>query len=85
MGEVAVAPEHTAADIAHDVKVLDDLAKQLRSRRFESGALVSETAKITFKLDDKGLPIDCGSYEKSDANDLVEEVFYFHTNCHAQD
>ncbi|KAH8105861.1 RNB-domain-containing protein [Cristinia sonorae] len=73
LGDIAVAPEHSAADIAHDIKILHDLAQQLRTRRFESGALSSESPKITFKLDDKGFPVDCDSYARTEANELVEE------------
>ena len=74
LGDVAVAPEHTAADVAHDIKILDDLAQQLRVRRFDAGALASDFPRITFKLDAQGMPIDCSTYERREANDLVEEV-----------
>ena len=69
-----VTPEHNAIDIEHDIKILNDLAKQLRSRRAQAGFLSSESLRITFKLDDHGLPIDCGAYQKNEANDIVEEV-----------
>ncbi|CAL1700717.1 unnamed protein product [Somion occarium] len=73
LGAVVVTPEHEAADIAHDIKILDDLAKQLRERRFQNGCLTSESRSITFKLDENGNPIDCSPYERTEANDLVEE------------
>ncbi|THH32915.1 hypothetical protein EUX98_g1301 [Antrodiella citrinella] len=73
LGDVAVAPEHSASDIAHDIKVLDGLARQLRARRFETGALASDFPRIIFKLDSKGYPIDCGTFERVEANELVEE------------
>ena len=74
LGNVAVIPEHNAADIAHDLKVLDDIAKQLRERRFQKGSLHSDHMRITFQLDDNGVPTDCSPFKPNDANDLVEEV-----------
>ncbi|KAL4241972.1 DIS3-like exonuclease 2 [Abortiporus biennis] len=73
LGDTPVIPEHNAADIEHDIKNLNDLAKQLRSRRLQAGCLNNETMRLTFKLDESGLPIDCEPYNHSDANDLVEE------------
>ncbi len=74
LGNVAIAPEHNAEDIAHDIKILDDLAKQMRERRFQNGAIGGESLDLTFKLDDNGLPVDCGSQERTEANSLIEEV-----------
>ena len=78
LGEVPVAPEHNAADIAHDIKILDDLAKQLRERRFQNGAIVGQSPQINFTLDDGGMPSDCGSYERTEAHNLSEEVSLHH-------
>lgn len=74
LGDVAVAPEHDAADIAHDIKVLENLAKQMRAHRFENGTLSLDSLRLSFKLDDNGLPTDCWQYKRTDANDLIEEV-----------
>ena len=74
MGDVPVIPEHDAAGIAHDIKVLDDIAKQLRARRFQSGCVKSHSLRLKFKLDENGLPIDCGPYERTEAHNLIEEV-----------
>lgn len=76
LDDVTVTPEHSAADIEHDVKILDDLAKQLRERRFQGGAINAETLEWAFKLDDNGMPVDCGFDERTEANNLVEEVSY---------
>ncbi|KAG6866469.1 hypothetical protein C0991_003987 [Blastosporella zonata] len=73
LGSVAVAPEHHAQDIEHDVRNLQDLAHKLRAFRFENGALSLESLKLSFELDDHGLPADCGQYERTDANFLVKE------------
>ena len=81
LGEVPVIPEHNAADIAHDIKILDELAKQLRERRFQNGAITSESNSIKFTLDDNGHPTDCGSEERTEANMLVEEVSSLRDNA----
>lgn len=73
LGGVPVAPEQNASDVEHDVKVLYNLAKHLRERRFQNGCLGSESQRLTFKLDDDGMPTDCYSYKRTDANNLVEE------------
>ncbi|KAJ7638869.1 SSD1 protein [Roridomyces roridus] len=73
LGSVPVIPEHDAADIAHDIKVLQGLAKNLRARRFENGTLSLDSLRLQFKLDDNGMPIDCGQYQRTEANELIEE------------
>lgn len=73
LGDVPVTPEHDARDIAHDVKVLLDLSQQLRRERFRNGALGLDSLKLRFRLDDNGLPLDCGEYEILDSNHLIEE------------
>jgi protein SSD1 len=69
-----VAPEHNASDVEHDVKILQDLAKQLKERRSQSGTLSLQSVRLSFKLDKNGLPIDCAPYDRYDAHGLVEEV-----------
>ncbi|KAI0771610.1 hypothetical protein BD413DRAFT_625073 [Trametes elegans] len=73
LGDVPVIPEHDAAGISHDIKVLDDIAKQLRARRFQNGCVKTHSLRLKFKLDENGLPIDCGPYERTEAHNLIEE------------
>lgn len=80
-----VIPEHNASDVAHDIKVLHDIATQLRARRFQNGCVKTHSLRLTFKLDDNGMPIDCGQYQRSEANNLIEEVrtlIYFRLALH---
>lgn len=74
LGGVAVAPEHDASALEHDIKALYDLARQLRERRFQGGALNGQSFKLSFSLDDDGMPTDCGSDDRNEAQNLVEEV-----------
>lgn len=72
--DAPIIPEHNATDIENDIKILDDLAKQLRERRFEAGALKGKPTELSFRLDHDGMPVDCGSYDRTEANNLIEEV-----------
>jgi exoribonuclease R len=63
--------EHRYSNTSADRK---DIAKRLRARRLEAGAMTSTKLKISFQLDDRGQPIDCDTYTRTDANSLVEEV-----------
>lgn len=73
LGGVAVIPEHDAGDIAHDIKILEGLAKSIRAERFKNGTLRLDSLRLSFQLDENGLPTDCGQYTATDANELVEE------------
>jgi len=65
---------HDALHIGQDINILQSLASKLRAQRFQNGALSRESLSLSFKLDENGLPIDCGQYEHTEANYLVEEV-----------
>ena len=60
-------------EYAHELIVLNRLAKQLRERRFKNGSIGFDRAEVRFEIDDEGHPI--GTYVKvaKDANKLVEE------------
>lgn len=73
-----VQPEHNVVDFANDIKIVHDLAKQLRERRYQTGCIRTESLKLTFQLDENGMPADCVQYEHSEANHLVEEVCRIH-------
>ena len=73
-GAVAVAPEHEAVDIQHDIKLLQDLAQKLRARRAKSGFLALQTIKLGFSFDENGIPTDTAPQERLPANELIEEV-----------
>lgn len=52
---------------------MEGLAKKLRVARFANGTLSLQPLRLSFQLDENGLPTDCGQYERTDANELVEE------------
>jgi len=85
LGGVPVAPEHDASAIEHDIKILHEIARVLRERRFKNGALSADTPKMAFTLDRSGRPIDCDQLVSNDSNSLVQEVWFTnHFLCIAQ-
>ena len=74
LGDGLVDAVHSASRIENDINILHSLASKLRARRFQDGTLGLEVLSLAFKLDDNGLPIDCGQYKRTAANYLVEEV-----------
>ncbi len=60
-------------DYAKELRTLDALAKKLRARRFENGAVDFDRAEVRFDIDPLGKPIDVYFKESKDSNKLVEE------------
>ena len=52
---------------------MNKLAKQLREKRFERGAINFETPEVRFRLDDDGNPIEIMFHQSTEANHLIEE------------
>lgn len=65
--------ESGEGDFHEEIKQLDDLAKQLRAKRFKSGAVNFETVEVKFKLDENGKPLGVIPKERKDAHMLIEE------------
>lgn len=60
-------------DYAKEVLTLDKLAKELRRRRYENGALEFDRAEVRFEIDEQGKPVSVYFKESKDANKLIEE------------
>ncbi|RGB37777.1 exosome complex exonuclease RRP44-like protein [Rhizophagus diaphanus] len=61
-------------DLTKGLRVLNDLAKKLRARRMERGALTLASPEVRYKLDfDSQDPIDVEMKELRETNALVEE------------
>lgn len=68
-----VIPHFSCADVWKDVLRMQNIAKLRRAKRFASGALSLNRAKLNFKLDTDGNPYDTYAYPIRDSNRLVEE------------
>ena len=55
------------------IKTLDELAKKIRKRRMQQGAISFDKTEVKFNLDDKANPIGVYIKESKDANKLIEE------------
>lgn len=55
------------------IKKMDGIAKILRKKRLEAGALDVESQEVRFELDEKGNPIGLRIKVSKDANKLIEE------------
>jgi protein SSD1 len=85
IGDVKNVQEpHLVSDVESDILLLNTLAKKLRGKRFDNGALKIDNVKLNFSLDDEGRPIDCGSYIQRDANALIEEFMLLGNMAAAQ-
>ena len=60
-------------DVVSDCMMLHSIAKKLRKKRFDGGALRLDNVRLTYDFDDDGYPIDCSPYIQKEANQLVEE------------
>ena len=60
-------------DFKDEILTLDKLAKELRHRRYENGALEFDRAEVRFEIDKNGKPISVFFKESKDANKLIEE------------
>ncbi|MFT6868624.1 MAG: ribonuclease R [Cyclobacteriaceae bacterium] len=60
-------------DYAKELKILNDLAKLLRAKRFEHGAVNFETTEVKFRLDEKGKPLEVVPKIRKDAHKMIEE------------
>lgn len=59
--------------IIEDSLALHTIARRLRGRRFDNGALRLDNTKLTFSMDTGGNPVACAPYVQQEANQLVEE------------
>ena len=60
-------------DFKDEILTLDKLAKELRKRRYENGALEFDRAEVRFEIDKDGKPVSVFFKESKDANKLIEE------------
>jgi ribonuclease R len=60
-------------DYMEEILTLDRLAKMLRQKRFDSGAIAFDRVEVRFEIDDKGKPTSVFFKEQKDANKMIEE------------
>ncbi|MDU1905597.1 MAG: ribonuclease R [Dysgonomonas sp.] len=60
-------------DFNEEVLKLDALAKKLRGKRFDHGAIAFDREEVRFEIDKDGKPISVYFKEQKDSNKLIEE------------
>ncbi len=60
-------------ELVDEIITFDTLAKKMRARRYEKGAIAFDRREVKFKLDNEGHPIGVYYKESKDANKLIEE------------
>lgn len=60
-------------DFYKELTLLNGLAKKLRTRRFQKGAINFETTEVRFKLAEDGTPLGLIVKERKDVHKLIEE------------
>ena len=71
--EVQEILEGKQGDYADELRVLDSLAKKLRDKRFEGGAINFNSEELHFDVDENGKPIAVHYKIATDATKLIEE------------
>lgn len=56
-----------------EILTMDRLAKTLRAKRFQAGAIAFDRVEVRFEIDEKGKPISVFFKEQKDANKMIEE------------
>jgi len=65
--------ETEKGDFAAELLTMNELAKKLRERRFQAGAIAFDRVETGFELDEHGKPVSVFFKEAKDSNKLVEE------------
>jgi len=60
-------------DFATELQKLNELAVQLRKKRFDKGAINFETTEVKFRLDEDGKPLEVVPKERKEAHKMIEE------------
>ena len=72
-GEPAPVKKEYKGENAEQLIMLDRLAKRLRAKRFDNGAVKFDREELRFDIDADGKPTRCYFKRSKDANKLIEE------------
>jgi len=65
--------DQQSGDFFEELTLLNEIAKKIRKRRFDHGAVNFETVEVKFKLDEEGKPLGLMVKERKDIHKLIEE------------
>lgn len=65
--------EGAEGDFKDEILQLNDLARKLRAKRFDNGAIAFDRHEVRFEIDEKGKPLSVYFKYAKDSNKLIEE------------
>ena len=65
--------EGLESDFTKEIVTLNNIAKKLRDKRFQQGAINFETVEVKFRLAENGTPLEVIPKERKDAHKMIEE------------
>jgi ribonuclease R len=65
--------ETKQGDMAHELEVMNNMARVMRKARVEHGAIAIEKVEVRFRLDEAGMPLETYLKVTKDSNKLIEE------------
>ena len=65
--------EERKGEYAFELETLNSIAKKLRKKKYENGAINFETTEFRFELDDNGKPLTVHPKVRKDAHKMIEE------------
>ncbi len=71
--EAQAVIETGEGDYSKELELLNKLAKSLKEKRYQKGAINFETVEVKFKLDEQGKPLGIVPKVRKDAHKLIEE------------
>eukprot|EP00043_Microstomoeca_roanoka_P009857 m.93936 g.93936 ORF g.93936 m.93936 type:complete len:222 (-) comp14712_c2_seq8:1114-1779(-) len=71
--QMRIDDQSDTSSLTEGLRVLNSLAKKLRRRRIERGALMLASTEVRFSMDETNDPVDMKIKEQYDTNSLVEE------------
>jgi ribonuclease R len=71
--QVQTVIENRAGELVDEILTLDTMAKALRKKRFDDGAIAFDRVEVKFHVDEKGKPLDVFFKQSKDSNQLIEE------------
>jgi len=71
--EIIETKENDGSDYYEEIHILDKIAKILRKKRLDNGAMNIESEEVRFRLDEEGTPVEVVIKTSKDAHKLIEE------------
>jgi len=72
-GQVQTILDGEDDTLSEELKLLNAIARKLRSQRFKKGSVDFQSDEISIQLDDQGFPSSIGKKERFEAHTLIEE------------